>query len=413
MPTDSTPDSVTAPTLGRRVLPAIAAAAATAIAAHSANLLAFFVGNQLQPSSLPQVNAYFLLSTVLAFVVLAVLAVAGLLARRWTAAIAGLLAGVVGALSGTLVQASASGAPIDGTVWMSILATLGGLNLLFLVAFTVAAATLGRRIALSLAPAREEREAPARRIAIIRLPTPNLGDGELTHLERVPVDQVAAEAQYEEYVDALEDAGWEIVQAAFAPEHPDSVFVEDAVVVFGSHAVLARSGAESRRGESAGAEEAARALDLTVHRLEAPATLDGGDVLKIGRTVYVGRGGRTNAEGVAALRSILRPLGWTVVAVPLTKALHLKSAVTALPDGTVIGWEPVVDEPRLFPSFLPMPEEPGAHVVVLDDDTLLMAASAPRSAELLRGLGYTVVAVDISEFEKLEGCVTCLSVRVR
>jgi len=136
-------------------------------------------------------------------------------------------------------------------------------------------------------------------------------------------------------------------------------------------------------------------------------------VLKVGRTVYVGRGGRTNAEGVAALRAILRPLGWSVVAVPLTKALHLKSAVTALPDGTVIGWEPVVDEPRIFPSFLPMPEEPGAHVVVLDDDTLLMAASAPRSAELLRGLGYTVVTVDVSEFEKLEGCVTCLSVRVR
>ncbi|WP_308202086.1 dimethylargininase [Rathayibacter rubneri] len=413
MPTDSTLASAPAPSLGRRVLPALAAAAATALAAHLANLLAFFVGNQLQPSSLPQVNAYFLLSSALAFVVLVVLGLAGLFARWWTAALAGLVAGVVGALFGTLVQVSASGTALDGTVWISVLDTLGGLNLILLVAFTVAAATLGRRVLRSSAPARDERQPVERRIAIVRQPAPNLGDGELTHLERVPVDQAKAEAQWEEYVDALEAAGWETVQAATAAQHADSVFVEDAVVVFGGHAVLARSGAESRRGESAGAEEAVRALDLTVHRLEDPATLDGGDVLKIGRTVYVGRGGRTNAEGVAALRAILRPLGWTVVAVPLTKALHLKSAVTALPDGTVIGWEPVVDEPRIFPSFLPMPEEPGAHVVVLDDDTLLMAASAPRSAELLRGLGYTVVAVDVSEFEKLEGCVTCLSVRVR
>ncbi|MBO0984212.1 dimethylarginine dimethylaminohydrolase [Rathayibacter sp. SD072] len=395
------------------MLPALAAAAATALAAHLANLLAFFVGNQLQPSSLAQVNAYFLLSSALAFVVLVVLGLAGLFARWWTAALAGLVAGVVGALFGSLVQVSASGTALDGTVWISVLDTLGGLNLILLVAFTVAAATLGRRVLRSFEPARDEGQPVERRIAIVRQPAPNLGDGELTHLERVPVDQAKAEAQWEEYVDALEAAGWETVQAATAAQHPDSVFIEDAVVVFGDHAVLARSGAESRRGESAGAEEAVRALDLTVHRLEAPATLDGGDVLKVGRTVYVGRGGRTNAEGVAALRAILRPLGWSVVAVPLTKALHLKSAVTALPDGTVIGWEPVVDEPRIFPSFLPIPEEPGAHVVVLDDDTLLMAASAPRSAELLRGLGYTVVTVDVSEFEKLEGCVTCLSVRVR
>jgi dimethylargininase len=136
-------------------------------------------------------------------------------------------------------------------------------------------------------------------------------------------------------------------------------------------------------------------------------------VLKVGTTVYVGRGGRTNAAGIRQLRSILTPLGYTLVAVPMTKTLHLKSAVTALPDGTVIGWADVVDDPRLFDRFLPMPEEGGAHVVVLDEETVLMASSAPQSAALIEQLGYRVVAVDISEFEKLEGCVTCLSVRVR
>ena len=97
----------------------------------------------------------------------------------------------------------------------------------------------------------------------------------------------------------------------------------------------------------------------------------------------------------------------------MRKVLHLKSAVTALPDGTVIGYEPLVDDAAAFEAFRPVPEEAGAHVVLLDDDRLLMAASAPKSAELFAGLGYRPVVVDISEFEKLEGCVTCLSVRLR
>jgi dimethylargininase len=144
-----------------------------------------------------------------------------------------------------------------------------------------------------------------------------------------------------------------------------------------------------------------------------PGTLDGGDVLKIGDTIYVGRGGRTNAAGVQQLRAAFEPLGAQVVAVPVNKVLHLKSAVTALPDGTVIGHIPKVDRPALFPRFLSVPEEAGAHVVLLGGPKLLMAASAPKTAELLTDLGFEPVVVDISEFEKLEGCVTCLSVRLR
>jgi dimethylargininase len=97
----------------------------------------------------------------------------------------------------------------------------------------------------------------------------------------------------------------------------------------------------------------------------------------------------------------------------VTKVLHLKSAVTALPDGTVVGYPPLVETPGVFDEFLAVPEESGAHVVVLDDHSVLMAASAPRTAALFEARGLTVVAVDISEFEKLEGCVTCLSVRLR
>jgi len=136
-------------------------------------------------------------------------------------------------------------------------------------------------------------------------------------------------------------------------------------------------------------------------------------VLKVGSVVYVGQSSRTNAEGLRQLAEIITPLGYTVVPVPVTRVLHLKTAVTALPDGTVIGFAPLVDNPALFDSFLPVPEAEGTAVVVLDADTLLMSAAAPRTTDLLTGRGYRVITVDITEFEKLEGCVTCLSVRLR
>ena len=144
-----------------------------------------------------------------------------------------------------------------------------------------------------------------------------------------------------------------------------------------------------------------------------PATLDGGDVMSVGETVYVGVGGRTNAEGARQLGRALAPVGMTVVPVPLSRVLHLKSAVTALPDGTVIGWPAALDDPSVFPHFLAAPEEAGAHVVKLGGGALLMAEGAPRTAALLERRGLRTVSVDIGEFEKLEGCVTCLSVRVR
>jgi dimethylargininase len=106
-------------------------------------------------------------------------------------------------------------------------------------------------------------------------------------------------------------------------------------------------------------------------------------------------------------------LGATVVPVAVTKVLHLKSAVTALPDGTVIGYEPLVDDKDIYDKFMAVPEEAGSHVVLLEDNKLLMSSRAPKTAAMLRDMGYGVVCVDIGEFEKLEGCVTCLSVRMR
>jgi dimethylargininase len=252
-----------------------------------------------------------------------------------------------------------------------------------------------------------------RKQALVRRPGPRLAEGLLTHLERVAVDGDLATRQWEGYVAALRAEGWECVEVEPADDCPDAVFVEDTVVVYDDLAVISRPGADERKPETAGTERALRALGYRVAHIEAPGTLDGGDVLKHGGTVRVGVGGRTNQDGLDRLAAHLAPLGAAVVGVPVTKVLHLKSAVTALPDGTVVGYLPLVDDPSVFPSFLPVPEEAGSHVVLLDGETVLMSTSAPRTRALFEQRGLRVVAVDMSEFEKLEGCVTCLSVRLR
>ena len=249
--------------------------------------------------------------------------------------------------------------------------------------------------------------------ALVRRPSPRLAEGLLTHLERTPVDPDLAVRQWEGYVAALASEGWEIVEVPAAEDCPDSAFVEDTVVVYDDLAVISRPGAVERQPETAGTEQTLAGLGYRIARIEEPGTLDGGDVLKHGGLVWVGLGGRTNQAGIDQLADLLSPLGAKVVGVPLTRVLHLKSAVTALPDGTVVGFEPLVDDVTMWDSFQPVPEEPGSHVVLLDGETVLMSTAAPRSRALFEERGLRVVAVDISEFEKLEGCVTCLSVRLR
>ncbi|WP_354002879.1 dimethylarginine dimethylaminohydrolase family protein [Microbacterium elymi] len=216
---------------------------------------------------------------------------------------------------------------------------------------------------------------------LVRQPSPLLEDGELTHLERVGADVDLAREQWEHYVDAFRARGWDVRPLPAADEHPDGVFVEDVVVIFDDLAVITRPGADSRRGEIETARAVVAASDLAVAAIAHPGTLEGGDVLKVGRRVYVGRSSRTNDEGIAQLRQLLEPRGWDVVAVPITKVLHLKTGVTALPDGTIIGYPPLVDDASRYPHFAPIPEAEGSAVVVLDEHTVLMSASAPRTAE--------------------------------
>ncbi len=259
---------------------------------------------------------------------------------------------------------------------------------------------------------------PSLPLIVVRPPSPRLAEGELTHLERVGVDAGLAHRQWEGYVAAFRGRGWDVVEIDAAPEHPDGVFVEDALVVVDRLAVLTSPGAPSRRGElpstAAGLERlAAAGLTLDVGLVSPPGHLDGGDVLEVGDVLYVGLGTRTDEEGIRQLAALVEPYGRRVVPVPVTKVLHLKSAVTALPDGTVVGYEPLVDDPGAFPSFLAVPEAHGTAVVDLGGGAVLMSADAPRTAELYAARGLEVVTVPITEFERLEGCVTCLSVRMR
>ncbi|MDN5790973.1 MAG: N(G),N(G)-dimethylarginine dimethylaminohydrolase [Micrococcales bacterium] len=252
-----------------------------------------------------------------------------------------------------------------------------------------------------------------RRLALVRRPSPRIAEGLVTHIERASsVDADLALRQWEEYVAVLQRNGWQILEAEPVDDCPDAAFIEDQVFVHGDVAVLCRSGAPERRAEQVGLRETLEATGYRCVEIEAPGTLDGGDVLKWGRDVWVGQSDRSNAAGLAQLEAALHE-GLRVHGVPLTKVLHLKSAVTALPDGTIIGYVPLVDSPETWERFVPVPEETGAAVVLLGGESVLMSCAAPLTASALRDRGLDVTTVDISEFEKLEGCVTCLSVRLR
>ncbi|WP_082491974.1 dimethylargininase [Leifsonia sp. Root4] len=400
----------------RSTAASVLSALSVVFGAYLVTVLGYFISSGQQAQAIAQFGGFFALPALIAFVLLSVFNLLGA-TRAWLPALAGGLgAGVLGALLGSAVLISGtSGNVFASDVVIYLFSSLFSFNLLFVLSIAVASALLGPIVYDAVIGFRTiGRRVGERHVALVRIPASNLADGELTHIDRIPVNVELADQQWDNYCAALDAEGWETIEVPAAPEMADSVFIEDAVVMFGELAVITSPGADSRRDEIAGAEQAVRELGgLAIERILAPGTLDGGDVLKIGKTVYVGRSLRTNAEGIRQLRVLLASRGYTVVAVPLTKALHLKSAVTALPDGTVIGWAPVVDNPEIFDRFLPMPEEAGSAVVVLSEDTVLMSASAPQSAALIADLGYRVVTVDISEFEKLEGCVTCLSVRVR
>jgi dimethylargininase len=390
------------------VAAALVSGLGVALVAHAVTVLVFFVVNGSATANLVPISNFFLPASLVLFVLASVAASLGANRSWWTAVLSGLLTGALAASFGTGFGIVSTGTPWNKDVADFVIASLIGNNLIFVVAATVASLAVGRRLWLLIA----RSPASGAQIALVRQPSSSLNEGELTYRERVDIDLERADEQWDLYVEALEANGFEVVEVPAADELPDSVFLEDALVVVGDTAIVTSPGAESRRPETDAVAPVAKSLGLTVRSIDLPGTLDGGDVLVAGSTAYVGRSTRTNAEGIRQLRAIVGPLGYSVVTVPVKKALHLKSVVTALPDGTVIGAAKAIENPQVFTRFLALPEASGTAVVVLSSDSVLMAASAPRSAALIADLGYRVVTVDLSEFEKAEGGVTCLSVLV-
>jgi dimethylargininase len=249
-----------------------------------------------------------------------------------------------------------------------------------------------------------------KRLALVRDLSPEIARCELSHLARAPIDVPRAGRQHAAYLQALAAAGCRVEHLAPAPDSPDGVFVEDTAVVLDELAVITRPGALSRRAETASVAEALRRY-RPLERIAEPATLDGGDVLVSGRTLFVGLTARTSTQGAAELARITVSAGYTVRTVAVTGCLHLKSAVTEVADRTLLINPDWVD-PALFEDYrlLPIdPREPFAANALRIGDVVIFPAEFLRTAERLRAEGIEVRAVEGSELAKAEGGVTCCS----
>ena len=248
------------------------------------------------------------------------------------------------------------------------------------------------------------------RIAITRKVSPEIGRCELSYLERAPIDVGLAQRQHLAYERCLADLGCAVTSLPPEPALPDSVFVEDTAIVLDELAGVTRPGAASRRPETASVA-AALASWRPLFQLEAPGTLDGGDVLVVGRRIFVGRSLRSDEAGCGQLRNLLAPRGYTVVPVALHGCLHLKSAVTALPGDRLLVNPAWVDGSAFAGLGIIEvdPAEPRAANALRIGGAVVFPAVFERTRRRLESAGIGVVEVDVSELAKAEGAVTCCS----
>lgn len=247
-------------------------------------------------------------------------------------------------------------------------------------------------------------------IAITRDVSPSLGGCELSFVPRTEIDVARAAAQHERYRDALESLGCRVIALPAEADLPDAVFVEDVALVFDELAVMTRPGAESRRAEGESVATVLAAFRPMLS-LEAPGTLDGGDVLRIGREVYVGQGARSNVEGIAQLRGLLAQFRYSVQAVPTRDCLHLKSAVTQVAEHTLLINPSWVDA-AVFAGYQLIevdPLEEHAANALRIGNRVLYPSFFPRTQQRLADAGIAVTTVDLSELQKAEGATTCCS----
>ncbi len=247
-------------------------------------------------------------------------------------------------------------------------------------------------------------------MAITRKVSPNIHLCELTHLERLPINYTNAFEQHVEYEGALAKSGCEILSLGAEPDLPDSVFVEDAAVVFDELAIITLPGADSRKPETASVAEALEPY-RKLFFIQEPGTMDGGDVLKVGKRVFVGVTPRTNLEGIEQMRKILAPYGYSVKGVTVHGCLHLKSAVTQVAENTLLINPAWVDQNSFEGmEFIDIdPSEPFGANALLIDGKVIYPAAYPKTYRLLAEHGIPLQKVNASELAKAEGGVTCCS----
>ena len=247
--------------------------------------------------------------------------------------------------------------------------------------------------------------------ALTRGVSPTLANCELQELEREPINIAKAIEQHRRYERCLEELGARLIRLPADERFPDGVFVEDPALVLDEIAIMTRMGAESRRGEG---ESIANVLkeyrDLA--SIVEPGTLEGGDVMRIERSLYVGASRRTNSGGIRQLRELAAPLGYQVIAIPVHGCLHLKSACCYLGDGTLLANRNWIDTALLDGyRILDVPkDEPRAANVLRLGTTLVLPDAFPKTRELLEDAGFQVRTLDVSELAKAEGAVTCTSI---
>lgn len=247
-------------------------------------------------------------------------------------------------------------------------------------------------------------------VAITRAISPGLANCELTYIPRVEIDLTLARTQHRQYASTLSALGCHVVALPEEPEFPDAVFIEDVAIVLDELAVLARPGAASRRGEVKSVERVLAGY-RRLHPIHEPGTLEGGDVLRVGKVIYVGMSGRTNRSGVEQLADVVAEYGYSVVPIEVHGCLHLKSAVSQAAEGILL-INPAWVSPKEFAPFELVavdPAESFAANTLLVGQRLIYPSSFPRTRSKLEALGIAVTAIDVSELQKAEGGVTCCS----
>jgi dimethylargininase len=247
-------------------------------------------------------------------------------------------------------------------------------------------------------------------IAITREISPRFNECEITHIERTPIDLTLARAQHHAYVKTLKELGCQVIELPAEPDLPDAVFVEDTAFILPEVAVITRPGADSRKPET---ESIIRALAPLINlvRVREPATVDGGDVLVLGKRIYVGSSTRSNQDAIDQLNDMLSGYGYSVTGVPLHDCLHLKSAVTRVDEKTLLINKNWVDASPFgeFDRIEVDPAEPDAANCLPIGGSVIFPTAFPKTRQKLEEQGYEIAPVDVSELAKAEGAVTCCS----